>query len=154
MMKVNRDQITGALIFALGIFVFFSIQGYKVPFTAAYPGPMAIPGLAGIGFLICGAGIFIQGCKKKGRKPFLSLNGWKRLGISIAMLALYILGLTYIGFWPSTVLCLYAFCTYYAKGYETKIWQRILFSVAFTVVVFLVYEVLFGYTLPVGAFFE
>jgi len=154
MMKMNRDQMTGALVFALGIFVFFSIQGYKVPFTAAYPGPMAIPGLAGVGFLICGAGIFIQGCKKKGGKPFLSLNGWKRLGISIAMLALYILGLTYIGFWPSTVLCLYAFCTYYAKGYETKIWQRILFSVAFTVVVFLVYEVLFGYSLPVGALFE
>lgn len=153
-MKCNRDQITGAVTCILGIIVFIMIQGYKVPFSASYPGPQALPGLAAFGFVVCGAGIFIGGCKKSGMPVFLSLNGWKRLVISIAMLALYILGLTYIGFWISTVLCLYAFCTYYAKGYVTKVWQRILFAVIFTVVVFLVYEVLFGYTLPVGAFFE
>ena len=151
-MKVNRDQVTGAFLVLLGVLVFVAISSYRVPLTMAYPGPKALPGLAGVGFVICGAGIFIEGCRAKDAKPFLSAKGWARLGISVGMLILYVLGMRFLGFWIPTVVFLFACSTYYAVGYQTKVWQRIVFSVAFTVVMFLVYQLAFGYILPTGIF--
>ena len=153
-MKVNRDQFTGALIVLLGILVFISISGYRVPFTATYPGPKALPGLAGIGFVICGAGIFLNGCRKAASdaKPFLSKEGWIRLAISLGMLILYVVGMNFLGFWIPTVLFCFACSTYYAVGYKTTLVQRLIFSVAVTVVMYLVYHTAFGYRLPAGFF--
>lgn len=152
-MKINRNQITGAVIVLLGVLVFVSISSYKVPFSMSYPGPKALPGLAAIGFVICGAGIFIEGCKeKKDDKPFLSKKGWAKLGISMAALILYVVAMNYLGFWIPTVLLLFGLSTYYAQGYESKWWGRAIFAVVFTVVLYLVYQVVFGYHLPAGIF--
>ena len=153
-MKVNRDQITGALIVLLGVLVFVSISSYKVPFTMSYPGPRALPGLAAVGFVICGAGIFIKGCmNKEGEKPFLDKKGWLKLGISLLALIVYVALMYVVGFIVPTVLFLFGISLYYAKGYNTKWWQHLIFAVAFTAVLFLVYQVLFGYRLPTGIIF-
>ncbi|WP_049895979.1 tripartite tricarboxylate transporter TctB family protein [Oribacterium sp. NK2B42] len=151
-MKVSRDQITGAVIVALGIFVFAMISTFKVPFTASYPGPKALPGLAAVGFVICGAGIFLEGCKDKEQKTFLIKEGWIKLIINIAAIALYILAMQFIGFFISTPIYLYCLSTWYAKGYVTKPVSRIIFSAAVTLVIFLAYQVAFGYQLPMGIF--
>lgn len=153
MMKVSRDQIVGALIVVLGVFVFFMISSYKVPFTIAYPGPKALPGLAAIGFIICGAGIFIEGMKKTDEKTYLVKEGWIRLGLNLLALMAYILAMKFVGYFIATPIFLFGLSTWYAKGYNTKLWQRILFAAAFTVVIYLVYVVAFGYQLPAGELF-
>lgn len=151
-MKVSRDQITGAIIVALGLFVFAMISTYSVPFKATYPGPKALPGLAAIGFVICGSGIFFEGCKNKEEKLFLVKEGWIKLIVNIVAIALYILVMQYLGFFIATPVYLYALSTWYAKGYVTKPVTRIIFSLAMTAVIFLAYEIAFGYQLPMGIF--
>ena len=151
-MKVSRDQITGAIIAALGLVVFAMISTYSVPFRASYPGPKALPGLAAIGFVICGAGIFFEGCKKIEEKTFLVKEGWIKLIVNIVAIALYILVMKYLGFFIATPIYLYALSTWYAKGYVTKPVSRIIFSAGMTAVIFLAYQIAFGYQLPMGIF--
>lgn len=153
-MKLSRDQITGAFIVLLGIYICFAISGYSVPFTPEYPGPKALPGLAAFGFIVCGAGIFINGCQKKDDKVFLTKEGWLKLLVNVVLLAVYILVMKYAGFFIATPIVLFGFSTWYGKGYRTTILSRIIFSVAVTVVVYLAYHVAFGYNLPAGLFFE
>jgi hypothetical protein len=153
-MKLSRDQIVGALIVILGVFVFVMISSFKVPFTLAYPGPKALPGLAAIGFIICGAGIFVEGMKKtEEEKVYLVKAGWIRLGINLLALMAYVLAMKFVGYFIATPIFLYGLCTWYANGYETKLWQRILFAAAVTAVIYLVYVMAFGYQLPAGELF-
>ena len=152
-MKANRDQVTGAFLVLLGVYVFFSISGYKVPFTMSYPGPRALPGLAAFGFVVCGAGIFLEGCRNAGQGKFLTPDGWMRLGLSMLILILYVAGMSLIGYWIPTLACLFVISTYYARGYKTTVVQRIIFSAAFAVVIYLIYQIAFGYHLPTGSLF-
>ncbi len=152
-MKVSRDQITGAVTVLLGIFVFVMISQFSVPFTAEYPGPKALPALAGIGFIICGAGIFLEGCRKTEEKTFLVKEGWIRLIINLVLIAVYILAMKYIGFMIATPILLFVLSTWYAKGYKSTVVQRIIFAVAVTAVVYLAYHVAFGYSMPDGLLF-
>ncbi|ETP72586.1 Tripartite tricarboxylate transporter TctB family [Lachnospiraceae bacterium JC7] len=151
-MKVSRDQITGTVILLLGLFVFVMISTYSVPFRSTYPGPKALPGLAAVGFVICGAGIFLEGCKKKEEKVFLVKEGWIKLTVNIGAIALYILAMQYLGFFIATPVYLYFLSSWYAKGYATKPVHRIVFSAGVTAVIFLAYQMAFGYQLPTGIF--
>ncbi|OON87883.1 hypothetical protein BXO88_01525 [Oribacterium sp. C9] len=151
-MKVSRDQITGTVILLLGLFVFVMISTYSVPFRSTYPGPKALPGLAAVGFVICGAGIFLEGCKKKEEKVFLVKEGWIKLTVNIGAIALYILAMQYLGFFIATPVYLYSLSSWYAKGYAEKPVHRIVFSAGVTAVIFLAYQMAFGYQLPTGIF--
>ena len=80
----------------------------------SYPGPRALPGLAAVGFVICGAGIFIKGCmNKEGEKPFLDKKGWLKLGISLLALIVYVALMYVVGFIVPTVLFLFGVSLYY-----------------------------------------
>ena len=82
-MKVKRDQLTGAVLVIAGLVFAYLISQFKTPFTAAYPGPSLLPGIGAFGLIVCGAGIFVQGClKKDAEKVFLSKKGWIRVGIT------------------------------------------------------------------------
>ena len=64
-MKIKRDQITGLVLVILGIVLLIMIGQFKKPITAEYPGPKLMPGIAALGMIICGLGIFIKGCRQK-----------------------------------------------------------------------------------------
>ena len=76
-----------------------------------------------------------------------------KLLLNILSIAIYILAMKYIGFFISTPVFLFVLASWYAKGYETKTLSRIIFSVLVTVVIFLAYQIAFGYQLPTGIFF-
>lgn len=49
-MKIKRDQVAGAVLVILGIIVFVMTNQLSVPFTLSYPGPKALPMIAGSRF--------------------------------------------------------------------------------------------------------
>lgn len=156
-MKVKRDQITGAVLVILGIVLFVLISQFKKPITAEYPGPKLMPGIAGLGLVICGLGVFINGCRQKTPdKVVLTKAGLLRVVITFAALWLYILGLKYLGFLIVTPFLVYGLTTYFAKAskIETKLWVRVVFAVGVTLVIWLMYVQLFDMELPVGELFE
>ncbi len=156
-MKVKRDQITGLVLVAVGIVLFIMISQFSKPLTAEYPGPRLMPGIAAFGLVVCGLGIFIKGCmQKEADKKIFTKQGFLRVLISFAALWVYIVAMKYLGFLIATPFLVFGLTTYFAKASkaETKLWVRIVFSVAVTLVIWLMYVVLFEMELPVGALFE
>lgn len=157
-MKVKRDQITGALLIALGIAIATLTSQFRTEMTAAYPGPKLFPLIAAFGFIVCGAGIFIGSLfSKKGEEVFLTKAGWIKVAAIVACLCLYILLLKYVGYMICTPFILFAFCTIIAKGDgDRKVGSigRIVFSVIFTAFIYVIYIHVFGMTLPAGILFD
>ncbi len=153
-MKLKRDQITGIALILLGIAVAVMVSQFKVPFSVTYPGPKALPMIAVFGFVICGAGIFAESAKSTKEEPvFLVKEGWIRILISTGILALYILGMKYLGYLIATPITCYALTTLYAKGSETTLKGRILYTVLLTLIIYVIYVFAFGLGVPAGELF-
>lgn len=154
-MKANRDQITGALLVVLGIVVFIMTSQLKTPFSMSYPGPKAVPMIAAFGFVVCGAGIFAEGLKNRGKedKPFVTKEGWIRMLVTMAVLAIYIFAASLLGYLITTPFAAYALTTLFARGKKSSLKGRILFSVLLAVIIYVIYIYVFGLTLPSGSLF-
>lgn len=153
-MKLKRDQITGAVLVLVGIVVAVMVSRFRVPFSVSYPGPKALPMIAVVGFIVCGAGIFVGSTRNKNEEPvFLLKEGNLRLACSFALLALYILAMKFVGYLIATPVITYLFTTLYAKGSNTTLKGRILYTVILTLVIYVIYVFAFGLGLPTGELF-
>ena len=147
MFKIKRDQIVGAVLVILGIVIFFMISDYRVPFTMAYPGPKALPGIAAFGFIACGIGIFVQSTlDKKPQKEFVVKGGWLRFGIAFGVLIVYVFLMKFLGFLIVTPFACFGLSTLFAKGKKSSWIARAVFSVVFTLFVYFLYK--YGFSLP------
>ncbi|MGE4353380.1 MAG: tripartite tricarboxylate transporter TctB family protein [Oscillospiraceae bacterium] len=156
-MKVKRDQITGAGLIILGIAIAVLVSRFKMPMTAAYPGPKLFPLIAVFGFVICGLGIFLNSTfSNKPEKAFLMKEGWLKVGIAFAILCTYIFLMKYLGYLVVTPFALFAFSTLFARGgnVQSKLLYRIVFSVLFTLIIYVLYVNVFSLTLPRGLLFD
>lgn len=154
-MKIKRDQAAGAVLVILGIIVFVMTNQFSVPFTLSYPGPKALPMIAAVGFIICGAGVFLEGCREKleEEKPFLTKEGWMKVLVAMVILAVYVFAASLIGYLIVTPFVTYALTTLFAKGSSSTLKGRIIFSVLLTVIIYVIYIYVFGLSLPSGALF-
>lgn len=154
MVKVKRDQITGAVLVLLGLVVAVLVSQFKMPMTPSYPGPKMLPTIAVVGFITCGAGIFIESTlSKKEEKPFMVKEGWVRMGVTLVILAAYVLAMTYVGYLIATPVVTYIMTTLFAKGKTSTRKGRIIFSVLLTVIIYAIYVFAFGLGLPDGMLF-
>ena len=153
-MKLKRDQLTGAALVILGIVVFLMTTTFSIPITAAYPGPRMLPPIAAFGFVVCGLGIFAEGTmSKKEVKVFLVKEGWVRVLLTLAVIAAYIAGMTVVGYLIATPVIFYVLTTMFAKGSQTSVKGRVIFSVAVAAIIYVIYVYAFGLTLPGGMLF-
>lgn len=153
-MKIKRDQLTGAVLIILGIVVFIMTTSFSIPITGAYPGPRMLPTIAAFGFAVCGLGIFVNGTmSKKEEKVYMVKAGWIRIGITLAVIAAYIAAMTVAGYLIATPVILYILTTMFARGSQTSLKGRIIFSVAVAVIIYVIYVFAFGLTLPGGMLF-
>lgn len=155
-MKLKRDQITGIVLMVLAIAVTVLVFQFKKPMTAAYPGPKLFPLISAFGFAVCGLGIFITSTlSKKEEQVFLMKEGWIKVGLTFLILCVYVFLMKYLGYLIVTPFTIFAFSTLFAKygKVQSKILYRIIFSVAFSVFVYVMYVNVFGMTLPSGSLF-
>ena len=156
-MKIKRDQITGVILIAIGVFFAILTSQFETPFTMEYPGPKMLPGIAEFGMIVCGAGVFVKGCTQKDAdKVFVNVRGWIRILVSFAILCVYILGMKYLGFLVCTPFITFALVTFFTKEsvFEGKLVTRIIYSVLVTAIIYVMYVKLFSMGLPTGLFFE
>lgn len=156
-MKIKRDQIAGLALIVIGIVFAYLISQFEKPFTPEYPGPMLMPGIGVFGLIVCGAGIFVNGCRQKtADKLLVDMSGFIRIIVTFVVLCLYVLAMKYVGFLVSSPVILYVLTTYFSKASKlpTKLWVRIVFAVAVSLIIYAMYVPLFGMTLPEGILFE
>lgn len=155
-MKIKRDQVTGLVLVAVGLFFLYLTLQFKKPFSPSYPGPRMMPFIAEFGLVVCGLGTFVKGCRQKGEdKVFLAPAGFVRFVISFLILCAYIFAMKYLGFLISTPFALFGITYYFAKASKipVKILTVVIFSVVVTAVIYGMYVPLFGMTLPSGLLF-
>ncbi len=156
-MKIKRDQIAGAVLVIIGLVFAFLISQFEKPFTMAYPGPKMLPSIGVFGLVVCGAGVFVNGCKQTAATAVVvDKSGFLRIAATFAILCGYVLAMKYVGFLIASPIVLYVLTTYFSKASKlpTKLWARIVFSIAVSVLVYVMYVPLFGMTLPGGVLFE
>jgi putative tricarboxylic transport membrane protein len=155
MIKIKRDQIAGALLVIAGVVVTILVSQFSTPMTASYPGPKLMPLIAAFGLVVCGGGIFIIGTIKKGEEePFLLKEGWMKIAVTAILLIVYVLCMKYLGYLISTPILLFVLSTLFAKGNKASLKARIIFSVGFTIALYIIYVYLFGLSFPTGLLFE
>ena len=153
-MKIKRDQVAGAILVILGIIVFVMTNQMSTPFSLSYPGPKALPMIAAFGFVVCGAGVFLEGCKQKAdEKVFMAKEGWIKILGAMAVLAVYVFAASLIGYLITTPFVTYALTTMFAKGSNSTLKGRIIFSVLISVIIYVIYTYVFGLGLPSGSLF-
>ncbi len=154
-MKIKMDQIIGTVLVLCGIIVAVLISRFSVPMTQKYPGPKLLPAIAAFGFIVCGGGIFIESSiTKKETKTVMLPAGWLKIGVCLGILCLYVLLMKYFGFLIMTPVILYVLSTLFAKGYTCSWYGRLIYAVAVTGIVYVVYVYAFGLGLPAGMIFE
>lgn len=148
---MNKNRITGITLILFGLFVIIMASQIPNPHLENDVGPKVFPYFAGIGLLICGAGITLQ--KAGESKPYLTSEGWKRLFTMAVVVVLYAIGLSVLGFLIATPIILYA--SIVILGMNPKAYfKTAAVSVAVTVVVYVVvFEKLLTVMLPAGMFF-
>jgi hypothetical protein len=138
----------------LGILTAVLVSGFSMDLKPEYPGPKLFPLISVFGFIVCGSGLFIKSLmEKKDEDPFLTKDGWKKIGLCLGVMALYIIALIIAGFILATPVFLFLFITIFAGNNKTKFLYRILYSVIFSLVIYVVYVKGFHLNLPGGLLF-
>lgn len=155
-MKIKRDQIMGLLLILAGIAVAILVSQFKKDMTAVYPGPKLFPLIGAFGFVVCGLGIFVGSClSKKEEDVFLVKAGWIKVFTTFAILCVYVLLMKYLGYMIVTPFVVFALECLIAKGGggEIRSLRFAIFAILFTIIIYVMYVMVFGLTLPSGKLF-
>ena len=148
-MKVKQDYIVGGILVVLGLIATVMSMQVVVKTGSTDPGSRLFPLGASLLLTLCGARVFLTAAKREA-KTFLDAKGWKRLGVSFAVMILYVLALKYIGFLISTPVFLIAVITLLADGQKVAIWKKIVYAAVVTGLAWYVFQGMLSMSLPKG----
>lgn len=149
----SKDRIGGAVFAIFGILVTILATQIKIPANLSEPGPRLFPYIAGIGMTVCSLGMVFTAKKQEARGPFLTREGWIRLGVVAAALVFYYLALEYIGFLISTPVFTFAIILILSSGKKVGKIAAALAAVAATGTLYFLFQSVFKIFLPSGKLF-
>lgn len=153
---MKKGNIVAAAVCAvIAVYVIITCMGY--PRAEAYgtgvPGPGLWPGVIACGLLLASAGLVIDTLRKS-EKDFSELFMWgegpKRVYLSMAILIVYVIVLSFVGFILPSVVMLFAFIQWFGKR---KLWQSAAIAVAGTLAVYFVFKSLLNVPVDFGLFY-
>ncbi len=153
----NQNRIFSVIIFALSLFFLYETTKIVPTFAGiggTDPGSRVFPYALCIIMLICSVGKFIKS-KEKDAAPFYgSRQAQKRTVIIIAALILFAPMFKYLGFWVATLCESFLLVYLMRKDNKLKWYKVLIFSVVFTVLVYLLFAVAMNVYLPKGELWE
>ncbi|RGE16805.1 tripartite tricarboxylate transporter TctB family protein [Lachnospiraceae bacterium OF11-28] len=116
------------------------------------PGPGLWPGIIAALLLICSVGL-IAGTLMMKKEDLPELPMWtpgtKRVYISMAILLVYMLVLSTVGFIIPSVIMLFAFCQWFHRG---AVWKNAVISIAVILVIYYVFKNFLNVPIDFGMF--
>lgn len=148
---LSRDRISAIIIIFFGLFMIYNTSQIQSQFAVASSdiGPKALPYIVSLGLIICGIGIFMQSGHKKSQH-FLTLRGWKRLGLLTILLVLYIPAMKYIGFIIATPIVLFLISMLMGAEKKLSLAKAAFFSVIVSVCIYMIFVNYLHVQLPSG----
>lgn len=123
-----------------------------LPYGTGVPGPGLWPGIIAALLLICSVGLIVVTLMmKKDQFPELPMwtPGTKRVYISMAILLVYMLVLSTLGFIIPSVIMLFAFCQWFHKG---AFWKNALISVIVVLAIYFIFKNFLNVPIDFGMF--
>ena len=152
--RISKDKIVSIVFILLSVAILVLTQQVRVLPNLAEPGPRLFPQIAAIGMILCGIGMFFtKDPEAKEETVYLTRDGWKRFAVVIAVMAAYILGLTYIGFLISTPIAMLGFIAVLRSGKPVSKIGSVIIALAVTGILYFTFVKLFVIPLPKGKFF-
>lgn len=146
---MKKDKIIGIGAIITAVFFFYHTQTVTIPENIAEPGPRSVPYIAQALMIVCGVGIIVESMKNE-EKTFLSKEGWKKLLMAYAILFLYAIGLTFLGFILVTPFMIFIAITMLSGKKKISFLKRGIVSVGVTLSLYLIFSQAFGVMLPQG----
>lgn len=145
-MSLPADRVAGALAVLIGNVAILQARGFAHRFMTEPVGPRGIPYLGAI--LLVAGGVWM--ILRPGNDPtWPTRNVLARIGAVAVTLLAYALLLDVFGFFVTTTLAMTALGVVYGAP-----WRRgFVASAAFTAVLYLLFNVALGLTLPIGRVF-
>lgn len=148
---MTRDRILGVLSVIVSILMAL-LNFLTVDPTIRMegdPGPRVFPYMAATMFGIAGL-ILIVRKQQEPEKIYLRSEQWKRLFHLFAVLCGYIFLIWVIGFNLSTTALLFVVSTMFAKGQNVSVKQKIIYSIATTIMIYIIFKYGLKISLPKG----
>ena len=151
---MKKNQVLGMVILLVGIV--FVVLTTQIPVRSITddPGPRVFPYFACSILIISGIGIMFGKKARAGSgEPFLTKDGWKRVGILTGLFVLYAVGLAILGFFIATPIMLYLFYHVVAGPTRRSVLRGLIFSAVSFVAIYLVFARVLHSFLPPGMIF-
>ncbi len=148
---MNKSRITGLALAALGVLIVAAAGGIMDPRLENDVGPRLFPYIAGIGLIVCGAGVFLRAGADTG-KGYLPREGWMRLLRMSALMVLYTAGLLTAGYLAATPVMLFVSMKMMGIKARSPV-KTIAISLGLTILVYFIFERILHVMLPPGMFF-
>lgn len=149
---MNKDRWIGLATFAFGAAALALSLRIPVQTMTEDPGPRLFPIFGSAMLLICGVGIFLQG-KASGGKPFLTKEGWRRVGAMFVLLIAYGFALRYLGFLIASPIMLFVFIRMIARGKKVSVAYSVGYALIAVAAVWAIFEKGLNTMLPSGVLF-
>ena len=149
---MHKSRVIGFCSVLVGIVIAVYAMTIQARIELTEPGPRAFPLIAGLGIAACGVGILATEFHKVEERPCLDWAGWKRYGLSAAILVIYCLLLNLLGFLPATPLVILALSRLFSQKKFNWI-VGIAVAVVATGLIYYIFTVVFRLPLPSGALF-
>lgn len=148
---MSRDRVTGLISLVLGVIVAVATIQLPVSLMAGDIGPKVFPGIASGILIVSGTGLLITGKKKS--ETYFTKNEFKRLMGIGAIVVAYVICMDLFGFIGPSMIMLYVLSTMFTKDKKSVWWQRIIFSVVVTLILYFSFSRLLSLKMPSGKLF-
>ena len=158
-MKLNRTQVVGIIFLLIAAFFAAMTPSIHVIDGLYEPGPRIFPYLAEGIIALCSIIMIFQAHGKEKdpkaaeSKPYLDKAGWTRLGIASALMIIYAILLTVVGFLISTPIMTLAFIFVLSSGEKVNKIAAIIITAVLTLGIYFLFTELFSIPLPSGILF-
>ncbi len=97
--------------------------------------------------IICGAGMLIKPGDQEDDRRF-DKTAWLRLALIFGIVMVYCIAMVYLGFFVPTLVLLFILSTMFSADAPVPWWQRLLFAVLLTVLIYLLFSKVLNLKLP------
>lgn len=150
---LNRNRITGILCLALGLAYLAGTAQIPASTMSGDPGPLVFPIIAGVLMVVSSIGVFFK--KVPENEPaFLNNKQFGRLMLMLGVMVAYVLLMSWFGYLLPSLGMFFIMSTMMAEGKHVPVWQRVLYAVICTLIVYALFTKALGVALPRGTVFN
>lgn len=153
MKKVGKTYIVGIICIVFAAWIVWSTGSISEKLVSGEPGPRLFPYIAAVGIIICSVLSMIFDGPKDGQKegkPFLTPDGWKRLGIIFGEIILFVAGMHFLGILLTGSIMMFVFILTLKGEKKINYPFAVLLSIGFSCLVYFGFTKGFHLILPKG----